>query len=243
MKSLLAILPFLFASVAHAQKETPVALHKISYKHGGLPSSVARATPRGAKSCFWGKFRLKAKSALYAVHLFKANPKQGMEWEGYKGRQQFTLDFFQVLPASNYRRINRVPFNYSSYGWGFSKFGVQWFWANAHQARVPIFQFNIWTPEDAYGDIGDNVFTSFPRGLTRTATIQSLRFGTWRASDTLGEDNRVGRAKDGSAQIHVRLFPNDDVINPANYKFTLKWNGHKFLPTAPLNGVTKHYVR
>lgn len=225
---------FLFCcSIAHAQNQKSTIAHKISYQLA-LPKAISKMIPHSAKSCFFGKFRLQEGGIQYALHLFKAHPKQGLAYGDSNSTQHFTLDVFQVGLNNNYRRVNRVPFNYESFTRGHSKFGCQWFWVDANKNEIPVLQFKIWDSKGAdFPGMGDDVFASFDNDLTHMPVIQSFTMGRWIASDASGEDNFVNRDANGIAEITARIYDTNAFIEPTDSKF--KWNGKRFEPTAPLN--------
>lgn len=233
---LLALFVVLAPSLARAQNAVPLNIQKIAYQHS-LPAAVARRMPRGAKSFYWGTFRPNSASPQYGLHLFKADPAQGKSWGESSKQQKFTLDIFEVR-RSGLKRINRLPFNYPSYTWGVSRVGVAFTWLDPTARTIPLLQFDIWSPEGIYGNIGENVYAAFPHGLKGNVGIRSLQFGSWNASDTSGQSNELRLGSDGKVEILANVHPATGEVTAQQihdqYTFALHWDAktQNFVPDA-----------
>lgn len=232
---LCALLLVLAPSLAHARNAVPVNVQKIAYQRS-LPAAVVRRMPRRAKSFYWGTFRLASTGPQYGLHLFKVDPSTGQKFEGFKWRQEFTLDIFEFR-RSAFRRINSLPLNYASFTWGVSKVGVAVTWLDPRSRKIPLIQFDIFT-KGAYGNIGENVYVAFPRGLKGQASVRSLQFGGWHASGSSGQINQLRLGKSGTVEILAKVYPAPNEFTAQeihdHYTFALHWDTEKqnFVPDA-----------
>ena len=244
MKAILFILSLNFCFLANAQsplaiQRKPLALQKVSYK-SRIPVAVSRVKPRIAKSCFWGTFRLKSNTPIYGIHLYNPDAKQGQKSAGFKQKQRFALDVFLMRSAKDGRitskLINLLALDYPSRTWGVSKYAVSWTWVDSQTQKFPVFKIDVWATDGVYGEIGDNVFVSFPQGLAEKASVQSLDFGSWHASDYSAQENTLVTGVDGQTEIFVKLAPSTSELTAEqeieSYQFTLRWDAEraKFLP-------------
>lgn len=233
----LIVISLLVHPVAAQQACTNVPGQRILYVRV-VPTVVRNQMPAGAKSCFFGAFKLTATGPVLSVHLYNKNAKEELVPSYRRGKYHFTVDIFQIGQASNirekhyrfpkrYRFLNSFDLSYQGTNWAPTRFSAQLLWLDPKQRKQPIIKFDCFS-KGIYGPLGDNVLAIFPHGLTQEPTVQSFIFGLWRASDTSGAKNSFeGVDEKGLLQISQQFYlPTSEVPTPP--PIVWKWNGKMF---------------
>lgn len=235
-KHLLCLGLLTLALPARAQTVAPV--QKIQYRRD-LPKSVVRLMPRGAKSLFYGKLPSSPKHQELAFHLFTSQPEQLLT--GRRINAPLTLD---VISGSKVkRRLNRINLNYS-FSWPAREFAMKFCWLDPKTKTSPLLVVDSFGKGD-YGPSGLQHFIVLPKGWNKQPVIQKLWFGSWRASDTSGQDNSLVVDEKGIVGIDCSLGPTTSEPTPEQikeeYTFSLRWDGSGFKPTKPLSRTAQFY--
>lgn len=209
-------------------------IQKITYvRH--MPAAVARKMPRGAKSCFAGWFKLTSKKPDLFLHLYSKNPKELIYDSSNTNNREyhFTVDIFRIKQkksVSILKLIRRFPLAYMGQIWPPEKFGASALWLDPKVHKMPILKFDCFGGDQYVA--GYNVLATFPKGLTGKPVIQSFGYGSWRASDTSGQDNWFDEIDEvGLIQIRTQTYLSSDEI-PSPPPVIYRWNGKEFAPVA-----------
>ena len=218
------------------QTQKKVPIERIAYTRS-IPAAVRKQMPHGATSCFYGSFKLSARSPRFLLHLFNPNPKQAAQpmGNGEKAKCHFTLHIFESGKATSgarqkLRLINSGPVQYSSMVEKPIRFGAHLLWLDYNRRNKPILKFDCFDPNGFSGLIGDEVIVVFPTGLKGRAAIQSFAYGAWSGSDSAGAANTFDDIdEDGLLQIrHYTFIRTSEIPQPP--PALLRWSGEKFAP-------------
>jgi hypothetical protein len=221
---------------------------KISYIRG-LPKQVERWVPRGAKSCFFGKFKLSTATTEYALHLYYISGSGTPHKVVYPNKYRFILDIFEVKTMSTkqpkFQRFHHLSLMHEPQQLGAlvagspRRFAAQLLWLDPVTRKQPILKFDCWEAGEVL-PVGEQVLVVFPQGLKSQAGAQSFQFGSWRASDTCGQDNTFSATDDkGLLQVESSVCvmgpdpsaPEGAESEVAHTKsITWIWDGKKFVP-------------
>jgi hypothetical protein len=223
------LLLFLLMSVLPVKAQTAARSQKISYRRD-VPAAVARLTPRGVKSYFWGAFQLKPKGPLYGLRLYAWN------WRQYA----MYVDLF-LASHKGWERIRscRIPYH----GWRRRRIETALLWLDPLKQQKPIFKFRIFeyvSYEFRSKNVdtgGEEILLIFPQGLSGFYAVQGFPVGFWRASDTLGQSFYYGTAdKRGLLQLitnetlNVENNPSPMTEDNGPYRITLyQWKDRQFV--------------
>jgi hypothetical protein len=245
MKPILPILLCSFFLTAHnARAEAEVKkefLTQVVQYARPVPSSVAHAIPVEGKSLFWGKLAAKPDEAPVGLHLYSLYARELKVARNAKCH--LALDIFSLSPKP--RLLNRIFLVYK-YTWPPTTYGVSFTWLAPKTESYPVLVVKSFRQAD-YGPLGIEHYVAFPNGWGQRASVANLNFGRWRASDTLGQDNRLVLGEDDLLEIHASLRPAMWEMVPNNverdYTFVLRWSWdlRDFAPHAENQTVIQRY--
>lgn len=218
----------IFCFSRNASAATPKEVDQAIIYVRTMPREVKRLLSHGARSCFYGRFRLANTRTSYALHLFNPSPRQD-NLDGNFQIYRLRLQLFERKPNRKMRLINNVAVNYRAMVSSPKKFAAHLLWLDPKRQTMPILKFDCFEPKGFVGLIGDHVLVIFSQGLKRAARVQSLAFGNWSASD-YGAQNTTFNEIDnkGLLQLRVKSLPANTSPAP---EFVMRWNGQKFVIT------------
>lgn len=202
---------------AQEQKVVPQSISYIKL----VPAFVAQMMPRESKSLFWGKFSLDPKQVPIGFHFHSLYAPQLKEKERYK--YNLALDVFSL--GAKPRLQNRVFLTYKLSGFP-TTYDVSFTWLKPKDHYWPVIIIKSFS-QGSYGPLGVEHYIAFPNGWDKAAQTMSLRFGSWNASDTVGESNRLVLGRYDQLEIHVSLFNSQgEEIQDGehNYTFKVEWD-------------------
>lgn len=172
--------------------------------------------------------------------LFNPNPKQVPV--GRFGKYHLRLHIFtQSMPRrgkrqkSQFHFLNSIEVVYKSFIDKPSKFGAQLLWLDPQQKSMPLLKFDCSESDGSYGPIGDHVLVVFANRIKQRPLVQSLAFGNWFSSDSIGQSTSFDTLDErGWFELQTTLYPAND--NPPG-RWILHWNGKEFYPVnGPIKG-------
>ncbi|BCM90512.1 hypothetical protein IAD21_02366 [Abditibacteriota bacterium] len=216
---------------AQTSTENKAAAQQISYARG-VPYSVVRLMPRGAKSLFSGLFTPKEGDVSLAIHLYNNRKREP--------RHEFTrvlgLDMFQAK-GKGWKKINRISIRYlTDEGDKDKVVNAQLLWLDRQQL-TPVLKLILFDPD---GPEGDETSLVFLTGWTGKALSQTWSWGR-RSSSPIDND---WSQRDEKGMLKVTSF----LTNMYSMAFPLEtryyeWHGDGFHLTKQevmdMNGKTE----
>ena len=216
------LLSCFFATCIQAQEaqEKEVIPLSISYVKS-VPAFVTRMMPSESKSLFWGKFTPNLKQPPIGFHFYSLYAPQLEEKD--RDKYNLALDVFSL--SEKPRLQNRIFLNYKYSGFP-TTYSVSFTWLKPRDDYWPVIIIKSFS-QGSYGPLGVEHYIAFPDGWDKTAQTMSLRFGSWNASDTVGESNKLVVGRYDQLEIHVSLFNDQGGIiqdGEHNYTFKVEWD-------------------
>lgn len=216
------VLTAILASGVRADEEAP--FEKIAYSNR-IPTFVKSAMPRGAKTAFYGSIVPSGTKKRFLFHVYALWPAEFLP-ENRRGllKTNFVLDIFE---SSKQTLINRASLYYFLGSSDFPLVEMKFYWLDFKKKTVPMLVVRFFS-KGGYGPIGDEHFLGFSKGFAHSFRINSLTFGEWFSSDTIGQKNAVVLGSEDLLEIHTRVYPASD-SGPLRVDWL--WIG-QFIPSA-----------
>lgn len=230
LKNMNKWLTFLLLLPIFAQMQSRVWSQQIAYQ-SNVPKDIARATPQGVKSYFWGTFRLKASGPLYGVRLYDANWRKNSQ-NFQQGKNVTLYADLSLKSKGNWKRVRHCTLSYRGYIGRSMRIEMALLWLDPHAKQKPIIKIRAFGYEPPFREhiagAGDEILVVFPNSIKEDYNVQVFAVGYWRASDTLGQDVSYATTdKRGLLQIITNESLNEE-NNPSRIT-TYQWKSGRFI--------------